>query len=131
MGNSWKGISALLSFKKTADELLISANSVELGKAGESLWISGSLTFNTYCCHQGFSLKLRGKFPSSPSTFLLRNQLPGSRDGFAAKERAILEKDDSSHGIPQLSSGISTLNFTLKILSSARRASEQLQLPSK
>lgn len=33
---SWKGISALLSFKKTADKLLISANSMERGKAGDS-----------------------------------------------------------------------------------------------
>lgn len=38
LGISWKGISALLSFKKTADKLLISANSMELGKAAELLW---------------------------------------------------------------------------------------------
>lgn len=119
---SWKGISALLSFKKTADKLLISANSMELGKAGDSVeCCSGSLTFNNYCCSQSFGLKLREKFPSSPNTFLLRNRLSGSREGFATKDRATLDKDDCSHGIPQLNSGVFTLNFTLKILSSANR----------
>lgn len=116
---SWKGISVLLSFKKTADKLLISANSVELGKAGDSVeCCTGSLTFNTYYCCQGFRLKLGGKFLSSPNTFLLRNWLAGSRDGFASKDRATLDKDNSSHGTPQLNSGIFTLNFTLKILNS-------------
>lgn len=132
---SWKGISTLLSFKKTADKLLISANSMELGKARDSVeCCSGSLTFNTYCCCQSFRLNLRRKFLSSPNTFLLRNRLSGSRDGFATKDRATLDKDNSAHGIPQLNSGIFTLNFTLKILSSANRhgiASALLKLPSK
>lgn len=35
---SWKDISALFSFRKTADKLLISANSMEPGKAAECLW---------------------------------------------------------------------------------------------
>lgn len=101
---SWKGVSALLSFKKTADKLLISANSMELGKAGDSVeCCTGSLT---YCCCQGFRSKLKGKFPSSPNTFLLTKRLSGSRDGFATNDRAISDKDDSSHSIPQLNNGI-------------------------
>lgn len=119
---SWKGISALLSFKKTADKLLISASSVELGKAAESRSVeccTGSLTFNTYCCRQGFRLKLRGKFPLLSQHFpsgKLTSQL--QEISLEAKDEAISDKDNSSHGFPQRNSGIFTLNSTLKILSS-------------
>ena len=80
---------------------------------------TGSLTFNTYCCCQGFRLKLRGKFPllsqhfpSEKLTFQLQEM------GLQAKDGAVSDKDDSSHGFLQLNNGIFTLNFTLKILSS-------------
>lgn len=76
---------------------------------------TGSLTFNTYCCRQGFRLKLREKsplhskhFPSEKLTSWLQEL------GLNAKDGALLSKNNFSHGFLQMNNGI----FTLKIPSS-------------